>query len=232
MAGSMPMLQEIGSGLPIAQAFSRKTPMWRPTLMLTLIRVGSLDAHPVDGDVGDPRLGVLAAEQAQVEEGPGILGRALDGRDGGAQVERGLDDHFLAGSLGRGHDHRGDGVAEGAEEVESQPSGLAAEKERGAFPAGQDAGHHSHVGALDLVEHHGRADLRRRRGGGAGADLSVDAGYLQIGVDLDVGGHQLAGSLGQEIQRSAKIGDLAAIHESSLSVERPFETDYTNAELE
>ena len=104
--------------------------------------VGPVDAHPVDGDVRYPCLGVLAAQQAQVEEGAGIFRGALDGGDSSAQIEGRLDDHFLAGGLGGGNDHRGNGVAKGVEKVEGQPPRLTAEKEGGTLPAGQDAGHY------------------------------------------------------------------------------------------
>ena len=184
--------------------------------------VGSLHAHAMDGDVGHTGLGVLRAEQAQVEERPSVFRRALDGGDGGAQIERRLDDHFLAGRLRSGHDHRGDGVPQGTEKVEGQAPGLATQQEGGPFPTGQDPGHYPHVGALDLVEHHGGADLGGWSGRSPRADPAVHTGDLEVGIDFHVGGHQLARSLGQEIQCGAKVRDLTAIHKISLSIEGPF----------
>ena len=52
--------------------------------------VGAVYAHAMDGYVRDLRLGVFAPEQAEIEVRAGILGRALDGGDGGAKVNGGL----------------------------------------------------------------------------------------------------------------------------------------------
>ena len=121
MAGSKPMCTEAGSGLPIAQAFSRKTPMCRPRLKLTLSVSGPWTHMRWMVTSETPVSGSSAAQQAQVEEGAGVLGRALELRDECAQVEGGLDHHFLAGRRTLGDDHRRHRSFQGREQVEGQP---------------------------------------------------------------------------------------------------------------
>ena len=94
--------------------------MCRPRLKLTLMRVGTVHAHAVDGDVGDARLGVLPAQQGQVEEGAGVLGRALDGGMSVRRSKGGLNTTSWQGAV-RGRRPPVGRSFQGREQVEGQP---------------------------------------------------------------------------------------------------------------
>ena len=74
MAGSRPMLQEAGSDLPMAQAFSRNAPMCRPTLMLTLMRSGPCTHMRWMVTSEMPVSGSSARRRPRLKNGPASLG--------------------------------------------------------------------------------------------------------------------------------------------------------------
>ena len=74
-------------------------------------------------------------------------------------------------------------MIEGVEKVEGQALDGAAEQQRGALAAGQDAGDHGHAVALHVLEQHGRPDAGGGRDRSARADEAVDAGEFGEGVD-------------------------------------------------
>ena len=183
----------------------------------------------VDGHVG---LGAVGART--VGEAHGDVGAAVDGRVGGggndlAQVEalvgRLVHDLLAVDVLALGDLLWRDQVLEALADLEAQVLLVQIEQGGNALAAGEHADADlGVVKALDVVEDHGRALFGRAHDGAAGADVTVDARDLGIGIDLSVGLEQLVRHLAQKVERGTQVVDLGSIgsgHSVLLSGESP-----------
>ena len=118
-----------------------------------------------------------------------------------------------------------DQVLEALADLEAQVLLVQVEQGGNALAAGKHAdADFGIVKALDVVEDHRRTLFGRAHNGAAGADVTVDARDLGIGIDLSVGLEQLARHLAQKVERGAQVVDLGSIgsgHSMLLSGECP-----------
>ena len=183
----------------------------------------------VDGHVG---LGAIGARA--VGEAHGDVGAAVDGRVGGggndlAQVEalvgRLVHDLLAVDVLALGDLLGRDQILETLADFEAQVLLVEVEQGGNALAAGKHADADLGVAkALDVVEDHGRTLFGRAHDGAAGADVTIDARDLGIGIDLGVGLEQLARHLAQKVERGTQVVDLGSIgsgHSVLLSGESP-----------
>ena len=183
----------------------------------------------VDGYVG---LGAIGARA--IGEAHGDVGAAVNGRVGGsgndlaqvkALVGRLVHDLLAVDVLALGDLLRGDQVLEALADLEAQVLLVQVEQGGNALAAGKhtdaDLGV---VKALDVVEDHRRTLFGRAHDGAAGANVTVDARDLGIGINLSVGLEQLARHLAQKVERGTQVVDLGSIgrgHGVLLSGECP-----------
>ena len=183
----------------------------------------------VDGHVGLGAVGARAISEAHGDVGAAVDGRV--GRSGNdlAQVKAlvgrlvhdllTVDVRTLGDLLGR------DQVLEALADLEAQVLLVQVEQGGNALAAGKHADADlGIVKALDVVEDHRRTLFGRAHNGAAGADVTVDARDLGIGIDLSVGLEQLARHLAQKVERGAQVVDLGSIgsgHSMLLSGECP-----------
>ena len=183
----------------------------------------------VDGHVG---LGAVGARA--VGEAHGDVGAAVDGRVGGsgnnlaqvkALVGRLVHDLLAVNVRTLGDLLRRDQVLEAFTDLEAQVLLVQVEQGGNALAAGKHADADlGIVKALNVVEDHRRTLFGRTHNGAAGADVTVDARDLGIGIDLGVGLEQLARHLAQKVECGAQVVDLGSIgsgHSVLLSGECP-----------
>ena len=183
----------------------------------------------VDGHVG---LGAVGARA--VGEAHGDVGAAVDGRVGGsgnnlaqvkALVGRLVHDLLAVNVRTLGDLLRRDQVLEAFTDLEAQVLLVQVEQGGNALAAGKHADADlGIVKALNVVEDHRRTLFGRTHNGAAGADVTIDARDLGIGIDLGVGLEQLARHLAQKVECGAQVVDLGSIgsgHSVLLSGECP-----------
>ena len=120
---------------------------------------------------------------------------------------------------------RRDQVLEAFTDLEAQVLLVQVEQGGNALAAGKHADADlGIVKALNVVEDHRRTLFGRTHNGAAGADVTIDARDLGIGIDLGVGLEQLARHLAQKVECGAQVADLGSIgggHSVLLSGECP-----------
>ena len=171
--------------------------------------IPALDAHTVDGHVGQPRVRVGGVAHPQSDVRPRVHWSVGGGRDQLEQVEvRGIRpvDYLLAWG-GAIHYSGLDGVCGAGLHKAAQFLLFAAEQVGHPGPAGQHTDDHRCAGvALHVMEHHsGAIHSGGAHDGAARPHIAVHAGQLGGGIYLHLGLNKLARGLAQYLKGCTQI---------------------------